>query len=227
MAGVGFDSADLLQRMNAYAGRPTADSISDAAKYQCLADGQNEVIMEIANVAQNSLVGAPVAMTTADGGYTWTFGTDGDGYALFPLGKAQIYPTLTAVPDYPWIPGIDYLDEGTQIRLPNNQQWPGPLYWRGMTSPPAISATNQPVIQPPLSRILIVIKGVRIFAEQFARNPVLAATMEARWQREWPKHATAIRRHFRGARTLGPLTSAGGAWGPSLGFGFGAGGWGP
>ncbi len=79
----------------------------------------------------NKVVSALPAHFTADGGYTFTFGTDGNGYALFPLGKANIYPSLNAVPNYPWVPGVDYLDEGTQIRMPNNIAYSGTCTGRG------------------------------------------------------------------------------------------------
>lgn len=206
MAGTGWDSADLLTRFNAMAGRPTTDAITSTEKYQRLADGQNDVLVEIANVAPQVVYGSPTAMTSSDSGYTWSFGTDGNGYALFPLGKASIYPNLAAIPDYPWQPGVDYLDRGTTIVMPNNVPWAGPLYWLGITPPVAISSTNQPVIQPPTTRILIVIKAVKNFAEEFLRNAALADQMELKWQREWPKQATMIRKHFRGGRSLGPLT---------------------
>lgn len=224
MTASGYSSADLLTRFNRWAGRPTVDAMTDAQKYAFLADGQDAVFMEVANVAQNSLIGAPTLMTTADGGYTFTFGTDGNGYPLFPLGKAEIYSALAAIPNYPWRPGLDYLDEGVQIRIPNNLQWSGTLYWRGMTAPQAISSTVQPVLQPPPARILIVIKAVQQFADEFVRNPALADRMEIRWEREWGKYATAIRKHFRGAYPLGPLTSGGPFGGLAGSFGFGWGG---
>jgi hypothetical protein len=223
MAGTGWDSSDLLTRFNAYAGRPTTDGITDAQKYQRLADAQNAVLVEIANVVPRIQYGAPTAMTSADSGYTWTFGTDGNGYSLFPLGKASIYPSLDAIPDYPWQPGIDYLDEGTQIRMPNHVPWTGSLYWYGMTQPQAMSASVQPVLSPPGARILIVIKAVQEFAEEYLRNAALADQMQIRWDREWPKYATMFRKHFRGGAQLGPLTGAYGRGGSTLGFGIGAG----
>lgn len=226
MPGTAWQSSDLLTRFNALAGRPTTDAITDAEKYQRLADGQNDVLVEIAGLSPRQLYGTPQAMSSSDGGYTWTFGTDGNGYDLFPLGMAQIYPNLNAVPDYSWRPGYDYLDYGTYITLPNNVPWAGPLYWRGITPPEAISASVQPVIQPPPSRILIVIRAVSNFAREYSRNPNLVTEMEERWAREFPKHMTMIRRHFRGAAQLGPLTGAWGRAGTTLGFGLGGGfGW--
>lgn len=222
MAGTGWQSADLLTRFNQLAGRPDADAIPDATKYQYLADAQQSVVAKIASIAPRVLYNPPTAMTTADGGYTFTFGTDGNGYPLFPMGKTGIFPSLVSIPDYPWQPGIDYLDEGVQIRMPNNRQWSGPLYWYGITPPQQMSATVQPVLQPPPARILIVIEAVRTFAEEFARNPALVSTMENKWANEFGPWMTQLRRHFRGGGLLGPLLVP---WGrPGVGFGaFGTG----
>jgi hypothetical protein len=206
MTATGWQSSDLLARFNRLAGRPTTDAILDATKYIALSDGQESVLMAIAAVAPRMLYSAPTAMTTADGGYTWTFGTDGNGYALFPLG-ARVYPFLSAVPDYPWQPGRDYLDEGNTIRMPNNIAWTQTLYWQGISPPQQITASIQPVINPPPTRILIVIKAVESFAEEYLRNAALADQMAVKWEREWPKHITAMRKHLRGRGSLGPLAT--------------------
>ena len=200
MAGTGWQSSDLLARFNALANRPAADAISDATKYQLLADSQDTVLSRIAAICGKGQNQAPTAMATADGGLTWTFGTDGNGYPLYPLG-AKVYPTLSAVPDYPWSPGIDYLDEGTLIRMPNGISWAGPLYWYGVVGPQAISASVQPVIQPPPARILIVIDAVRTFSEQAVRNVQLVDQMDMKWEREWGTQMTSIRKHLRGNGT--------------------------
>lgn len=199
MAGTGWQSSDLLTRFNQMAGRPTTDAITPAEKYVRLADAHDVVLQRIATLCPSVLASAPVTMASSDGGYTWTFGTDGNGYATFPLG-GRIYPTLSSIPDYPWIPGRDYLDEGTTVRMPNNVPWTGSLYWYGVTPPQAISATVQPVIQPPPARILVVIEAVRSFAEEYVRNGALADEMSAKWDREWPVQITVIRKHLRGGR---------------------------
>ncbi len=206
MAGTGWQSSDLLARFNAMAGRPTTDAILDADKYRRLADAQDTVLGKISTVAKSINAAAPVTMATSDGGYTWTFGTDGNGYATFALG-GRIYPTLSAIPDYPWIPGTDYLDEGTQVRMPNNVPWGGPLYWYGVIPPQQMSASVQPIIQPPPARILIVIEAVRTFAQEYLRNAALTDEMSSEWERQWPNWITAIRKHLRGGR-----------WGGRAGF---------
>lgn len=202
MAGTGWQSSDLLSRFNAMAGRPTTDAITDPQKYQRLADAQDTVLELIATICPSKQASAPVTMASGDGGYTWTFGTDGNGYATFPLG-GRIYSQLNAIPDYPWLPGQDYLDEGTQIRTMNNVPWTGSLYWYGVVPPQAITASVQPIIQPPAARILIVLEAVRAFATEYVRNGALADEMSAEWDRQWPRWITAIRKHLRGGRLGG------------------------
>lgn len=220
MAASGWQSADLLTRFNAYAGRPVTDDITDATKYLVLADAQDQVVQQITGIVKTAMtVTAPTLMTTADGGLTYTFGTDGNGYALYPL-AARIYPSLSAVPDYPWTPGLDYLDEGATVRMPNNTPWAGPLYWYGVSGPQQLSASVQPVLQPPPARILIVIQSVINFSRQYVRNGALVDEMTTMWNEVYPAQMVTIRKHLRGngsSRRLGWPFGAGG-----LGFGVGS-----
>ena len=163
--------------------------------------------------------GNPTLMTSADGGYTYTFGLDGNGYALFPL-SAKIFPNLNSVPNYQWIPGQDYVDEGTQIRSLNNVPFPVAPYFQGINPPAAMTASVQPVIQPPQARILIPIRAVLNFAQEGGRNTDLMGIMQSRWDREWAKHTVAIRKHLRGQRRLAPLTSGSPYGAPMQGFGW-------
>lgn len=205
MAGTGWDSADLLTRFNRTAGRPTADSIDDPTKYQYLADAEQYLIQRIAGISAKTLYGAPTLMTSADGGYTYTFGVDGNGYALFPLGRARIYNSLAAIPGYALRPNVDYLDEGVTIRGPNNTPIPGPLYWYGLTPIQQMSATVQPVLMPPSARICIVLKAVESFAESAIRNPALADRMTLRLEKEFGQTMTMIRKHFAAGGAMGHL----------------------
>ena len=78
-------------------------------------------------------VGA-LPMTTTDGGHTFTYGLDSDGNPIFPMGKTRIFTTLTAVPNCPWNPGYDYLDEGNRIEIPNNRTYAGQPSSSGVAS---------------------------------------------------------------------------------------------
>jgi hypothetical protein len=205
MAGSGWQSVDLLDRFNRLSGRPSSDSISQTVKYGFLADAEQYVLTRIASIAPKVLYGAPTAMTTADGGLTYTFGTDGNGYALFPMGKTQIFPTLSSIPGGAWRPNIDYLDEGIRIRLPNATPYAGPLYWYGLTPAQQMSATVQPVLQPPQSRMLIVLAAVKAFSESAMRNPALADRMAVRFETEFGQTMTMLRTHFKNGGGLGRL----------------------
>ena len=202
-----WDSADLLDQFNKLAGRPAVDSgIPDPAKYARLARSQRRVIGAIAAVAPHVLY--PTAgyssyptLSTADN-QIFTFGTDADGNPISPLGKTEIFTDLANIPDFPWMEGIDYLNEGTQIRIPNDGTWTGTLYWRGITAPANLDATHQPVLFPPPSRELIVVDAVRQFALEGGRNPTLAALMKQEYDDGrggglWPMWCMTWRTAFR------------------------------
>lgn len=211
MASTGWESSDLLAKFNLLAGRPTTDAIDNPTKYGYLADGEEYVIDRIAGISAKTLYGAPAQLTTADGGYTYTFGTDGNGYPLFPLGRARIYNSLAAIPSAPLRPDFDYLDEGVRIRSTNNTPLAGPLYWYGLTPTQRISATVQPVLMPPSARMLDVIAAVKMFAESALRNAALADRMDARFEREFGQKMTMIRKHFAGGGAMGRLLAPWGA----------------
>lgn len=181
----GWESTDLLALFNSYAGRPTTDAITDAQKYARLARAQNRVIGLMSAVCPNSLYphvayGSIPTLTTTDS-QIYTFGTDAEGYAKFPMGKGGIFASLNDIPNGPLRPGVDYMVEGTQIRAPNNGTLPATLYWYGIGQPEDIDATVQPVLTPEASRELIVVDAVRSFAREFNRNLPLADTMDETW----------------------------------------------
>lgn len=197
-----YDAADCLARFNETALRPTADEISDASKYRWLTRAQNKVIADIAARAPWTLYGAPTAMTTADGGFTYQFGTDSNGYPVTPIGKCRIYTSLTAIPQYPWQEGYDYLNEGEQIRIPNNRTYTGTLYYRGINQPADIDATHQPALLPEASRELIVIEAVRDFASQGSRLPQLAVDKQAEYDREFARWMLVWKTQFSSGGAL-------------------------
>lgn len=183
-----FTSADLLGLFNDYAGRGSAagvDSISDADKYKRLARAQTIVLADFSARLPQFLYshvayGSTPTMTTTDN-QVFTFGTDVNSDPLFPTGKTNIYPSLNAIPDYPWQEGVDFLWEGNQIRIPNNRTYVGTLYWRGIAPAETLSSTVQPTLTPPPARILIVIEAVRAFASEANRNTELADRMASEY----------------------------------------------
>lgn len=203
-----WDSAYLLAMFNRYAGRPASgDSISDADKYIRLNEGQNRVIAEMSFRCPDSLnpKGASLnTMTSSANGNIWTFGTDPNGYAIAPFGKARIFDSPASFPQYAWVEGWDYVNEGTQIRLTNNRTWGGALYWYGITLPADIAASSQPVLYPEPSRELIVYEAVKqLSLEAGTRNMELVATMDAQLARAYPRWFGAWKTQFSDGGAIG------------------------
>lgn len=118
-------------------------------------------------------------LTTTDGGQTFTFGTDANGYAIAPFGKAAIYRSLNDIPDWPMVLNVDYIPLGsTAIQIKDNQSYTGTLYWRGVIQPGSINddGLHEPALFPEGSRMLIAYKAAINFLLEGGRNPVLAAT---------------------------------------------------
>lgn len=207
-----YTSADLLALFNDLAGRPASgDAISDANKYKRLARAQVAVMADFAarlpdHLYSHVAYGSTPTLSTTDN-QVFTFGTDGNGDASFPIGKANIYTSLSAIPDNPLVAGVDYLWEGTQIRIPNNNTYAGTLYWRGVAPATALDGTTQPTLSPPPARILIVQEAVRSFAVEGNRNAELANQMAAEYGIGLARWCLTLKTAvFTKGRGLGPLT---------------------
>lgn len=220
MAASGYQSADLLVTFNNATGRPaTGDSVTNATKYIYLADAQQQLANDLFAVAPQAFPSTITTMTSADGGYTWTFGTDNDGYPLFPL-AAAVFQDLASIPSSPWIPGVDYTDEGTTIRMPNNVPWAGTLYCYGCVMPQRMSASVQPVLQHPQALALVPLLAGSRFAEDNLMNAPLSDRLYARYKLMYGHLCTTIRKHLRGGRAMAPLVAPMGVGvvGSSVGF---------
>lgn len=206
-----WTSATLLTKFNQLAGRPaTGDALADATKYTMLSDAQGEVIADVAARAPWTLYSkaaysATPTLSTSDQ-QVFTFGTDVNGNPLFPIGKVMIYPSLQSIPDYPWREGYDYIQEGTQIRIPDNGTYAGTLYWRGIAPPLDIDGTNQPALIPVNSRILIVYKAVNFYASTGNRNAELADKMQQLYDRDFARWMLVWKTQFQNGGALGTLT---------------------
>lgn len=209
---VPYSAPDLLSLFNRLAARPAADAVLDTDKYDRLSKAQQRVVMEASAIYpaafyQKVAYGSIPTLSTVDN-QVWTFGLDGDDNPIVPFGKTNIYTSLAAIPDDPWLECIDYLNEQTQIRIPNNRSYSGTLYWRGVQIPGVVNATTDPVLFPTPARELIVIDAVRQFAKEGSRNPDLAADMQAEWDRQFPLHCYTWKTQFQkgGALVYGTYT---------------------
>jgi hypothetical protein len=167
-------------------GRSGTDSILDPAYYQRISEAQNEVIADIAAICPHVLYPTAATaslptLTVSVAGDIATFGTDANSYAKFPMGKGGIFASLNDIPTFPLREGVDYMNEGTQIRALNNGTLPSTLYWYGISQPADIDATHQPAIMPEAARELIGIRAAYNFGTEGNRNAALSQTMAARY----------------------------------------------
>lgn len=208
-----YSSSDLLLYFNQLAGRPTTDAITPADKYLRLTRAQNRIVALMQGVAPWALYpkvayGSLPTLTTTDQ-QVFTFGTDSNGYGIFPMGKGGIYANLNDIPNNGWQEGRDYMREGTQIRIPNNGTYNGTLYWYGIGQPADITATDQPSLLPEASRELIVIEAVRSFSKEYTRNLPLAAEMQQEFDLLWPRYCLVWRTQFRSGGAVDWCTGLG------------------
>lgn len=202
-----FDSEDLLDRFKDEAGLPEASEYTDTQLYRRLSDGQRAVIREIAARYPKCLYQAPAALTPSGDRTTFTFGADPNDPTrdIMPIGTVQIASSLSAFSGDTfagWVEGIDFLDEGTRIRIPAGRSWSGTLYGRWVPTPPSISDSVQPILLPAEARVLIVTKAVELFAGEGDQHAELAARMERRWAKDFPVWMLTFRKRFQGGGAL-------------------------
>lgn len=200
-----WGSAYLLDLFNRYASRPSVDEVTDTQKYRWLAEAQSGVVADVAARIPDVLYGSPLLMQTADGGKTFTFGTDSNGYPVFPMGNVRIFTGLNNVPDFPLQEGYDYTSEGTLVRVLNNRTLTSPLYWQGITPPADISATVAPSLYPEASRNLIALEAARRF-QKTQNRPDLSSDLASDYAKELPRWLLVWRRQFSSGGVLGGLT---------------------
>lgn len=168
-----YDSADLLDRCQRGAQRPTTDVQQTTADwYAFLTEAQDEWFTHIASIAPDVLYGDPVVMTTTDNGLTYTFGTDADGDPIFPMGHIELRSSPNGAVLHPttdWGNVGDFLLEGDRIRFPNGSRRTfgtgGPVA-RFITPPNVISASVQPVLKPKQARMLLVYRALAKWARR-------------------------------------------------------------
>jgi hypothetical protein len=201
-----WSSPDLLRRCKQHARRPATDtSVTDDIWYDWMTEAQTEVFHDLFSRYPALQTSAAILMTSSDGGYTYTFGTDIDGDPLFPMGFAEIFPNLRSIPDSPLVPGSDYEVEGYLIRIPNGRTRTfadGP-YARFVTMPDqAVNDDTNPLLYPKEARILLVWKALASWARRSGSGAdpnVYEAKYQEGLNRLWIKLATTF-------NTVGPFT---------------------
>jgi hypothetical protein len=158
-----YSSVDLLERCRRNTLRPSTDAQQlDADWYAFLTEAQDEWYAHLASICPDVLVGPPTVLTTADGGLTYTFGTDADGHNIFPIGHMEIrsHPGgAVLLPTNDWGPAGDFIPCGDYIKWPNGIKrtygTTGPVA-RFITPPGVIDDTHEPTLKPIFARGLLV-----------------------------------------------------------------------
>jgi hypothetical protein len=185
-----YDTAELLADFKLAAQLPENDESIDLSQmYRLLRNAQAEIIGEIAGMGMaESQFGAPVKLTTADGGLTYTFGSDDDGNPIFPIGAVEIKESPTGRvwrPGAEWDADADFIMEGDRIRFPQQKKRTyanGP--WARFVAPPGqLDVDSPPVLKPAYARTLIVWRALVTWATFGGlRDP---APYQARYDALW------------------------------------------
>lgn len=204
-----WTSIYLLRMFKRLVGRSNiADAVTNASYYERLTEAQAAIVTDIAGIFPDCLYPtvtyASIPTLTTTDNKTFTFGTDSNGMAIAPMGKAAIFASLNDIPTNPWRPGHDFIPlGGTAIQIPNNNTYSGTLYWRGITAPGVIDEDSEPVLFPETSRNLIAMRAAIAFlteggrgleladryTEQYGRplgtRPGLFAQQMLEWENQW------------------------------------------
>lgn len=168
-----LDRADCIQRVKNRLNRPTTDSAftrsgTDDVILEFMSEAQERVTKMIATYIPDVMVTAPTALTTADSGLTYTFGTDADTANKFPMGHFSVYAARSDIPDFPLEPGVDFVIEGTKLRMVNNNArtfGDGGPWAQTVSASNVINGSTEPTI-PVICRATMV----ELTAEKCARR---------------------------------------------------------
>jgi hypothetical protein len=185
-----YDSDFLLEAFRDEADRPDDDEdLTDAKVYRYLTRAQVPVYSAITARFPRLLMGAPALMSSSDGGYTYTVGTDSEGSTIYPFGHAEVYSrSLNGAELYGSTYGGfngDVVFEGSKIRIPagNTKTFASGPYIRYVALPLTISDSVEPTLQPKQIRGLILQQALILWANSGGhRDP---RPYEENYQREW------------------------------------------
>ena len=209
-----WDSADTLRRFKDEAGLETASELDDTTEtYPLIADGQEEAVRMIAARYPYALYQTPTALTRASDGKTYSFGTV-NGQAVMPMGWVQIAPRLSAFTGEffsGWVEGVEFLDEGTLIRIPSNRSYSGTLYGRWVPRPARVtSAVGISLLPLEIGVPLSVNRAVAKWARQGNQRPDIVKVMDEQFGKPLGNYPPGLfaeamltyKRRFRGGGAL-------------------------
>lgn len=177
-----WDSADCLKRFKDEAGLEDASELDDDDDiYPLLSDAQEEVFRMIASRYPSCLYVGPELMVPDADRKTFKYAPV-NGQDVMMMGWVQIAPRLNSFFSderfVGWEVDLQYLDEGTRIRIPGDRSWSGNLYARGVPRPPRITDVVPPSLRPVEFNVLTINRAVRKWAKQGNQRPDIAKAMD-------------------------------------------------
>jgi hypothetical protein len=176
------DAADLLDRAKRLGGVPTTTEFpADADWYAWITEAHAHWVAVIAAQAPWAMTEAPILLTSADSGETYTFAG-----SISPL-TVELYDTkdgrLLAPAGY-HNSGGDYVWEGDKIRFPGGvkKTFSNGPYARYITPPTTVDGSTAPTLKPAYARVLLVVpRAVAFWAERGGmRDPTAFYRMETK-----------------------------------------------
>lgn len=197
-----LDRADVLLRVKDRLNRPASDtaftiSATDDVLLRMMSEAQDEITKLIATYMPDIMRSVPTALTTADLGKTYTFGTDVDSANYFALGFFSVFAQRSDIPDFPLEPGVDFMIEGTTLRTPNNstRSYPDGGPWaQFIPASNVITSSTQPTI-PVLCRLAMVERTAEKAAKRIGLDP---AEFQAEFDKRWLEMLGAVRTQATG-----------------------------
>lgn len=192
-----LESSDCATRVISRLNRPSSDqaltrSSTNDVLYEMMSEANDHIIKLIATYIPDAMVSAPTELVSSDSGKTYEFPDDADANAVFALGHFKLYENRESIPDYPLTPGVDYVIEGTKIRIPYNDTrtfTDGGPWLQSVAPGNVVNASTQPTC-PVITRLAMIEDTCRRLAPRVGRDPQEFAD---NFDREWGVVLAAVR----------------------------------
>lgn len=158
--------------------------------YDFLRDGENRAKHDLGAIVPEVLYNAPTLLTSADGGITYTFGTDAGSNAIAPIGHVRVFPSKACHPFAPLVSGVEYVFEGTKIRMVENTPvtWADGPYAQWIAPTLQIDGASNTFTLPVQLRMMAIYDAARRYAESGAVQD--ASPYERLYQEEFARQMT-------------------------------------
>jgi hypothetical protein len=206
MSGADWGSPYLLADFKRKAGLQEANEYDDDDDlYPRLSVGARKIHARIASIFPNALYQAPAALTMASDRKTASYGSDGNGNVVVPMGNVQIARSLNAFSGDDFmglVEGRDFYDEGDKVRCVGNRTFSGVLYGRWVPTAPDITSSVAPILNPAHAREFISRQAVIDWSEEGGLLPKVADVQRKAFDREFPHLMLLYKKRYKGGGGL-------------------------